>query len=409
MTIADIKDRDHVLLAMAEFDRVGRKQFLEKYGFKPSRSYWLVHEGRRYDSKAIVGAAHGYARPDLGPLSAADFSGGFATVQRKLENLGFNVEGPQRGADGGNAFLLTWKESGWPHSNILRMCDAFKRQGFVEEPWRIHAHRKAKVGDRVWLLKQGRGPKGIFGKGTITGLATLGDAGNGKQQMMAPVRFSAFTDPEARLLVDEARTREIISGRQMRAQASGDPLTDEQSAALEQIVPDELEPPRVIGPDQGDDAPFDPTGISDARERISRTIAQRRGQSPFRDALIAAYRARCAITGCDVLDVLEAAHVHPYLGPETNKVTNGLLLRADIHTLFDCSLIDIDPASLTVIVASSLRNSMYGPLHGQALRPPKQPSQAVSRKALESRRAMMVRMVDLPQSFAPNLCNENTQ
>lgn len=34
--------------------------------------------------------------------------------------------------------------------------------------------------------------------------------------------------------------------------------------------------------------------------------------------------------------VLEAAHVTPYLGPETNDITNGLLLRADLHTLLDC-------------------------------------------------------------------------
>lgn len=82
----------HVSQAIAEFDQLGRDQFLKQYGFGRARSYWLLHEGRRYDSKAIIGVAHKYARPDIGPLLAAHFSGGEDTVQRKLEALGFSVE-----------------------------------------------------------------------------------------------------------------------------------------------------------------------------------------------------------------------------------------------------------------------------------------------------------------------------
>jgi len=55
-----------------------------------------------------------------------------------------------------------------------------------------------------------------------------------------------------------------------------------------------------------------------------------------------AYERRCAITGCTIDHVLEAAHISPYLGEHTNHVTNGLLLRADIHTLFDRGLIKVD-------------------------------------------------------------------
>lgn len=65
---------------------------LQKYWFGPSRSYWLLHQGRRYDSKAIVGATHGYAAPGMAPLSAVEFSGGECTIQRKFEEFGFVVE-----------------------------------------------------------------------------------------------------------------------------------------------------------------------------------------------------------------------------------------------------------------------------------------------------------------------------
>lgn len=78
--------------AMAEFDQLGRDEFIRRYRFGKARHYFLIRDGRQYDSKAIVGVAHGYDRPDLGPLSSQGFSGGDATVARKLESLGFIVE-----------------------------------------------------------------------------------------------------------------------------------------------------------------------------------------------------------------------------------------------------------------------------------------------------------------------------
>ena len=85
---------DSVRAAMDEFDRVGRAVFLTAHGFGRARDYFLDHDGREYDSKAIAGVAHEYARPDLGPLRAEDFSGGEATVRHRLEELGFHVRGP---------------------------------------------------------------------------------------------------------------------------------------------------------------------------------------------------------------------------------------------------------------------------------------------------------------------------
>ena len=72
--------------------------------------------GRRYDSKAIAGAAHHYAVPTAGPLKPADFSGGEASVGRVLERLGFTVEGPSQSTavvpslDVGRVY--TWNELG---------------------------------------------------------------------------------------------------------------------------------------------------------------------------------------------------------------------------------------------------------------------------------------------------------
>lgn len=78
--------------AIQEFNQMGRDAFLKKYGFGEALRYFLIHEGRRYDSKAVVGVAHKYDQPTLGPLQSQAFSGGDATVGRLLESLGFNVE-----------------------------------------------------------------------------------------------------------------------------------------------------------------------------------------------------------------------------------------------------------------------------------------------------------------------------
>jgi hypothetical protein len=89
MALSDLT-AETVLSAIAEFDRRGRDAFLKKYGFGKSRGYMLQQAGNLYDSKAIVGAAHGYL-PNSKPLKFNDFSGGEATVQKALERLGFTV------------------------------------------------------------------------------------------------------------------------------------------------------------------------------------------------------------------------------------------------------------------------------------------------------------------------------
>jgi 5-methylcytosine-specific restriction protein A len=91
MALADVTSHKAVLQAVREFDHLGRDNFLAKYGFGRARRYFLEINGRLYDSKAIVGVAHGYQFPQQGPLTSKDFSGGEATVQQKLEELKFTV------------------------------------------------------------------------------------------------------------------------------------------------------------------------------------------------------------------------------------------------------------------------------------------------------------------------------
>lgn len=128
--------------------------------------------------------------------------------------------------------------------------------------------------------------------------------------------------------------------------------------------------------------PFEPNDKEDGRERVLRDVVRRQGQPKFRSSLIAAYESRCAITHCPILVVLEAAHVTPYLGPHTNLVSNGLLLRADIHTLWDLGLVAIDPVKMTVSVNSKLQEQSYLSLEGSPVFQPAAIASRVSHPAL---------------------------
>jgi 5-methylcytosine-specific restriction protein A len=80
--------------AIGEFDDMGRDAFLQKYEFGKSRGYFLQHNEKRYDSKAIAGAAHGKIGGEFQPLSASEFSGGDRTVAKRFRDLGFAVLEP---------------------------------------------------------------------------------------------------------------------------------------------------------------------------------------------------------------------------------------------------------------------------------------------------------------------------
>jgi putative restriction endonuclease len=100
----------------------------------------------------------------------------------------------------------------------------------------------------------------------------------------------------------------------------------------------------------------------------------RLGQGTFRIVVTDAYERRCAVTSERVLPVLEAAHIHPYATGGAHRIENGLLLRSDLHTLFDRGYVTVTP-DLRFEVSRRLREDFengrdYYALHGGAVRPP---------------------------------------
>jgi len=135
-----------------------------------------------------------------------------------------------------------------------------------------------------------------------------------------------------------------------------------------------------------DEGVFSPANISDARDIIIRAIIQRRGQHTFRSKLLLAYGFRCCVTEEASIQVLEAAHIIPYKGETTNHIQNGLLLRSDIHTLFDLQLLSINADDYTIVLSPELKSSSYINLVGNHIRIPEREDQQPSREALKKHR-----------------------
>jgi putative restriction endonuclease len=124
--------------------------------------------------------------------------------------------------------------------------------------------------------------------------------------------------------------------------------------------------------------PFSPIDESQARYGAPTVITPRLGQGAFRLVVTEAYEKRCSITGERVLPVLEAAHIRPFALGGEHQVQKGVLLRSDLHVLFDRGYITITPSHEVEIsrrIKEEFENGNdYYALHGRSLRDPTAPS-----------------------------------
>ncbi len=107
-------------------------------------------------------------------------------------------------------------------------------------------------------------------------------------------------------------------------------------------------------------------------------VRPRLNQGAFRLMVTDAYHRRCAVTGEKALPALEAAHIMPFAEVQTHEVSNGLLLRADIHRLFDLGYVTVAP-DYRFLVSKAIRDEFtngrdYYGLNGRTIALPETPS-----------------------------------
>jgi hypothetical protein len=124
------------------------------------------------------------------------------------------------------------------------------------------------------------------------------------------------------------------------------------------------------------DQPKTASGFPTHYATASRVLVRPRlGQGGFRVAVTDAYGRACAVTGEHSLPVLEAAHIRPYSKEGPHAISNGLLLRSDLHRLFDTGYVTVTPTH-RLEVSKRLRDDFqngrsYYPLHSRVVSIPR--------------------------------------
>jgi putative restriction endonuclease len=112
-----------------------------------------------------------------------------------------------------------------------------------------------------------------------------------------------------------------------------------------------------------------PTGIDGPIFGEAQRGRVRLKQGAFRVMVTAAYNRRCAVSGEKALPVLQAAHIKPVTDGGLHRMDNGLLLRSDVHTLFDRAYITVTPDHRVLVASRALKDDFdngepYAPFHG---------------------------------------------
>jgi hypothetical protein len=119
------------------------------------------------------------------------------------------------------------------------------------------------------------------------------------------------------------------------------------------------------------------TAPQDELLRVPREVLQRLGQSGFRSEAVRLFGGKCAVTGTSHPAVLQAAHINPISAGGTHEGANTLLLRSDLHNLFDLGLLTVT-RGLKVRISEDVTDRDYRALYGIRIRAPA----GVERKAL---------------------------
>ena len=359
MSLRDITDPRAVRSAIEEFRTLGRDTFLAKYGFGPARDYFLVDRNERFDSKAVAAAAHGTQFPKEGPLKAGQFSGGDATVRRKLEELGFTVTGPEQSAQetlDPNALSV--------QAEHARRVDLWSRLIAARGPSDVSAATlndlKIFYGARgIWVDKTTTAGIGGSSSGVTVALLHTGSAYADDLSEDSVIYHYPQTERNGRDLAEISATKAaatlslpvfFVSYPRPKAPTRNVKLAWVQAWDDDQkwfyIEFGEHRPSEL--PPNGE--PENPFIVTMPREAVSRTSIAWRRSAAFKFAVFERYRpAECCVCGMRVTGLLDAAHVVGVEHDGSDDPRNGLIFCATHHRAFDADMFAIRPNDLQII------------------------------------------------------------
>jgi len=241
-----------------------------------------------------------------------------------------------------NYFLMTWNPSKWPYKDLMKFIHEFDATGISKINWLITAHKQVKIGDQAIFFKQGKGLRGIFGRGTVVGNPWADSSSlkkNGDPKYRVEVRFDELYDPNPEPIIPFDL---LFQSTIWNAQSSGMLIPEQQAKSID-LLWKEISPSfdtkyNELFKNENQNQLFS--------ERTTRLAFQltRTTQTKFRNKLIKKW-GKCMVTGFMNPKVLIASHIVPWSLAnklERQDVFNGLLLVAHLDKLFDAYLISFD-------------------------------------------------------------------
>jgi MoxR-like ATPase len=244
VALRDLTDLSAVLQAIDEYDELGQSQFLAKYGFGPSRSYRLMHNGQPYDLKAVLAAAHGYQFPDEGPLMPSkNFTSGLDTTVPKAQELGFEVDGETKLASTSNfSWIFQANPAYYDIANAVRTL--------AEMNWAVNQSKnQIAPGDHVYIWKSGS-DGGVIADGHILTSPKVEATQEGVEFIKDPSRFPndalRVRLTIDRVLAEPLRRADLLQHPTLKnlpilkfANATNFNITRAEDHALERLITDE--------------------------------------------------------------------------------------------------------------------------------------------------------------------------
>ncbi len=127
-------------------------------------------------------------------------------------------------------------------------------------------------------------------------------------------------------------------------------------------------------------AGFEP--LNKSREENKASVNQRRGQGKFKGDILKAYNNKCCVSGETCQELLDAAHLQEYLNEDSNHIQNGILLRVDLHRLYDNGLLYIDN-NYKIRISPKITSRIYRKYHNKPILLPEDENDHPSIAALE--------------------------
>ncbi|MGO1056642.1 HNH endonuclease [Crossiella sp. CA198] len=344
--------------AVKEYDDLGGKKFLGRYGYKVRRRYFVAIERRLYVAQALVEVALG-----RGPVvdTSAEERLGAADEEaacNALRRLGYTI------VDGWPQTVAGEKElrlAAWAHLRDLSQGRSLAPQELRDVYcyfgqagiWRDHKRTKEIGGGQVDL-----GSDGIAVGVLHTGKSYADDLSDRRLNYHYPVTERPGQDrAEIASLKVAARLKLPVfvsltaEGNKSRRDVRLSWVTgwDDESRifflSFKQDPPDNLKTA-----DDSDDRPF---VLRNARKRrVKRSVVERPDQPTFKADVYLRYGARCPLSGIRVKQMLDAAHIIPFAEDGTSDPRNGIPMNAALHRAFDADLFAINPDTLKIELAS---------------------------------------------------------